>query len=69
MTWYTKILLFLLSHCPDVNVAVTYPESDDSDDMDAVEYLEWCYDLDSAFYLNRSVHGEDPPRSGFYDQR
>ncbi len=59
MTWFTRLLVYLLSRRPDVNVAVTYLESDWSEDMDAVDYLEWCYDLDPAFHHHRSFYGED----------
>lgn len=59
MTWFTRFLLFLLSRRPDVNVAVTYLESDWSDDVDAVDFLEWCYELDPAFHHHRPFYGED----------
>lgn len=59
MTWFTRFLVYLLSRRPDVNVAVTYLESDWSEDMDTVDYLEWCYDLDPAFHHHRSFYGED----------
>jgi len=59
MTWFTRLLVYLLSRRPDVNVAVTYLESDWSEDMDAVDYLEWCYDLDPTFHHHRSFYGED----------
>jgi hypothetical protein len=48
-------------------VAVTYLESEYTDDMDAVDFLEWCYELDSAIDFDRSFYGEDPPRRGYYD--
>jgi hypothetical protein len=67
MTWFTRFLLFLLSRRPDVNVAVTYLESEYADDIDAVDFLEWCYELDSAIDFDRSFYGEDPPRRGYYD--
>jgi len=59
MTWFTSLLVFLLSRRPDVNVAVTYLESDWSEDMNAVDFLEWCYDLDPTLHQHRPFYGED----------
>lgn len=59
MTWFTRLLVYLLSRRPDVNVAVNYI-ADDTDYEETVDYLEWCYDLDPAFHHHRSFYGEDP---------
>jgi len=67
MTWFTRLLLFLLSRRPDVNVAVNFIDSDDTEDMETVDYLQWCYDLDPAVDFDRSFYGEDPPCCGYYD--
>jgi len=59
MTQITRLLLWLLSTRPDVDIAVTYLECTKSDLDDSVDYLEWCYGLDPTLHHYRSIHGED----------
>ena len=67
MTRFTRLLLWLLSTRSDVRLNVHVVKDVLNEDESAVDFLEYCYELDSAFHWHRPFYGEDPPRRGLYD--
>ena len=59
MTRLTRLLLWLLSKRPDVYIDLDQFEDQPLEDLDALDYLEFCYELDPAGHGNGSLHGEN----------
>ena len=59
MTFFTRLLLWLLSKRSDMSVNINHLEEQPLEDFDAIDYLEFCYGLDSAFLGDGSLHGGD----------
>lgn len=69
MTRITRLLLWLLSKRPDVYIDLDAFEEEPDGGLDAIEYLEMCYELDPAVYGDRSLHGEDSPQCEWDEPR
>jgi hypothetical protein len=63
MKFYTKILLWLLSKCPDVEIESA------TDWFEFVPWLEHCYAFDGTVDQHGSFHGDDPPIGRFDEPR